>query len=301
VQISYVANETENISRFLKEIKGIKYKTADEKQLGGLLFECFEKPAVLDEDFEFNYDFKKGKLSNSKLKTYLECKRKFYYKYVAYIKKFELPKDMPQEWEIGSKIHLALKRLYEKNSYFDNEEVLFKSLENELEALSLESELEKFQISLYKEILKSFVKNEIKRFKSGYKVFCVEKNTTLEYNKLTLEGVIDRCDIKDDKLFVIDYKTGNINIYNKNNYSEANDFQLEFYYLLASGYKEVEDVAFYDLKNAKLVYENFFEQKLQILKKYLDELENITTITAQKCDDIKKCKYCEYNIMCGRE
>jgi len=49
------------------------------------------------------------------------------------------------------------------------------------------------------------------------------------------------------------------------------------------------------------VQEKFFEQKLQKLKQYLKELENLKSIEAQKCEDRLTCKYCEYKIMCGRE
>ncbi|HID41818.1 MAG TPA: hypothetical protein EYP33_06665, partial [Pyrodictium sp.] len=47
------------------------------------------------------YDFQAHPLSATGLKTYLECRRKFYYRYIEKLSSHEIPKDLPKEHEIG--------------------------------------------------------------------------------------------------------------------------------------------------------------------------------------------------------
>jgi hypothetical protein len=42
------------------------------------------------------------------------------------------------------------------------------------------------------------------------------------------------------------------------------------------------------------------DEKLILLDEKLEELHT-TTVSFDKCDDIQKCKYCPYSIICKRD
>ena len=118
---------------------------------------------------------------------------------------------------------------------------------------------------------------------------------------MTLVGQIDRVDKRANEIEVLDYKTGSYRLYTEKKLSEASDFQLEFYYLLASAYGNVVSCGFYDLKESKIVPEAFLEEKLAILTSNIKDLLNIQELNFEKCEDVKECLFCEFKTMCGRE
>ncbi len=302
VCISYVRSESELPSRFLRELGLITPKEINEEELAALLF----KPGALHQkehkNFIAEYDFTASKLSNSKLATFLSCKQKFYLRYIAGIQNFEIPKDMPDEWEIGRVLHNALKMLYTERTHFATKEELCRELDKALEAANGSSALEKFQISLYKEVLQKFCANEMERFAQGWRVEKCEEAVEREYKGLTLYGVIDRID-KNERaaLEVLDYKSGSLKLYTPKNVDEATDFQLEFYYLLASTFGEVECTSFYDLKEGKVVPESLFAEKLRLFEEHLQALREIKSFEVSLCEDQKLCAHCEFKTICGRE
>ena len=300
VAISYVSSEQSNGSRFLKQL-GIKETLIhSQNDYASLLFDKKEMNRYEDAQIIEPYSFEGIKISNSRLKTYLSCKRKYYYSYVRGIKGHEIPRDMPQEHEIGTAVHDALKNLYLKRSSYLDVELLKRDLAYELEAQKGESELDKYLIALQKKKLNKFCELEIKNFSDGWEVLSCEKEFEVEYAGVVLRGQIDRIDKKDNLIRVLDYKTGTYKLYKKNNFTEATDFQLEFYYLLASGLGDVS-CSFYDLKNTKIVPEAFLEEKLAILKSHIEDLKNVKEINFVKCEDEKECEYCPYTIVCERE
>ena len=118
---------------------------------------------------------------------------------------------------------------------------------------------------------------------------------------MTLVGQIDRVDKRDNEIEVLDYKTGSYKLYNKNNFTEATDFQLEFYYLLTQSLGDVTSCAFYDLKEVEIVPEAFLGEKLEILQSHIKDLLNIEYIDFVLCEDETQCRYCEYAVICGRD
>jgi RecB family exonuclease len=299
VAISYVASEQSNGSRFLKQLSIKENKIYAEDDYASLVFEKKQINSTRDDEIIQAYSFEGIKLSNSRLKTYLSCKRKYYYAYVKKIKGHDIPRDMPQEHEIGTAVHDALKNLYLSKNRYDNLELLKKDLAEQLELQKGKSELDKYLIALQKKKMDQFCEMEIQRFCDGWEVLYCEKSFEIDFEGMTLQGQIDRIDKKENLIKVLDYKTGTYKIYNKNSFVDAKDFQLEFYYLLASGLGNVS-CAFYDLKNNKIVPEDFLEEKIEILKTHIQDLQNITEIDFVKCEDTKECSYCEYALMCGR-
>ncbi|MEA2073961.1 MAG: PD-(D/E)XK nuclease family protein, partial [Campylobacterota bacterium] len=301
VAISFVNSSENSPSRFLKQL-GIKEKSIyDESEYASLLFKEESREYQEFEDKTIEYSFKEVKLSSTRLKTFLTCKRKYYHKYIEHLKNHNIPQDMPQEYEIGNSVHLALKELYSKKDHYSDAQELKKDLERELDQTCGKSELDKYLIAIMKKRLTPFAQSEVERFSQGYRVAFTEELFEVEYSGMTLMGQIDRVDKLEKDVEVLDYKTGGYSLYNKNNFTEATDFQLEFYHLLATGVGRVTSCGFYDLKESKIVPETFLEEKLAILRSHIKDLMQLEEIDTKQCEDTKHCLYCEYKIMCGRD
>ena len=298
--ISFVEDELNQPSRFLDELI-IEQKRFLANGLESILFApSKQKRHYQQKDLFLEYDFSKTVLSSTKLKTYLECKRKYYFKYIKMIKEAKIPKEEEDEKIVGSLLHEALKDVFNfKHSVFSERELL-DLLKNRLYEKTKEGSLLRLKVDIWLKKLTKFAQNEISRFKKGYRVIAVEKEMFGSFEGFRIKGNIDRIDEKEDKLSVIDYKSGKINFLTQKSIEKAVDFQLEFYYLLVSQKNEVENLYYYDLKEGILEEERFFEQKLKLLQEKLkllrDKKQNFTMT-----DEIKNCKYCAYATICARE
>ena len=301
VAISYVSSSESSGSRFLKQLNINEVTTHAELDYASILFNRTTPHAKDEEKIVAEYDFKAKKLSATKLKTFLTCKRKFYNRHIKYIANHEIPKDMPKEHEIGNTVHLALKELYTKKNLYTSLDELKKDLHKELDMACGESELEKYLIALQKRRMDEFCEIEMQRFKEFWHVEHCEKNLETEFAGVNITGVIDRVDKRDGEVFVLDYKTGSYPIYTAKNFTEATDFQLEFYYLLAQSLGNVAGCGYYDLKDCKIVNEPYLEEKLAVLESNIKDITAHTVHEFDKCEDVKNCQYCEYKIICGRE
>ena len=103
VAISFVENDTQSKSRFLEELE-VKKDSFSEDEIKKLFIKDFNKK-FKDEEIVLEYDFKREKLSPSRLRDFLECKRRYFYKYIKKLKPFEIPSIMPMENEIGNILH----------------------------------------------------------------------------------------------------------------------------------------------------------------------------------------------------
>ena len=301
VAISFVKSSESSESRFLKQLSIKENNQYDESEFAKILFD----KKVIDEHNEVEiygtYDFKNKKLSATRLKAFLTCRRNFYYKYIAKLEGHIIPKDIPQEFEIGSAVHKALDELYTKQNHYLDAKVLKSELDKELDKAAGKSELDKYLIALQKKRLEEFAHNEVKWFENNWRVDSCEGTFETEFAGISLYGQIDRVDVKDDEIYVLDYKTGSYPIYNKNSFVDATDFQLEFYYLLTRHLSQNISCGYYDLKENKIVPEAFLEEKLEILKSNIKDLLELEEINFMKCEDAKSCLYCDYKIMCGRD
>jgi inactivated superfamily I helicase len=299
VAISYVEDEQNQPSRFLDELN-IPKPNNTIAGLDTILFTPFKKKRhFITDDLIMEYDFSKTKLSATALKSYLDCERSYYFQYIKKITQAEIPKEDNSDRIIGILLHDALKRAYEKkDAYFDKENLLFE-IQSYLYQESEKSVNLRFLVDLWMERLKLFVQNEIKRFQDGYRVKYVEKTFSIKHDDFTLTGKIDRIDIKENYLEVIDYKSGKIPKDTQKSLEKCSNFQLQFYHLLTSSEGEVFQSYYYDLNNANLVHEEFFDQKLDLLYQKLELLKNKEhnfTMT----EDLKKCTFCPYIKICNR-
>jgi len=301
VAISYVSSSQSSASRFLKQLQIQEKHSHDESDYAALLFKRQQYQAQEFEDTVIEYSFQNVKLSATRLKTFLTCKRQYYFKYIQKLQNHIIEKDMPQEYEIGNVIHLALKELYAHQNTYDDVSMLQRDLNKALDRVCGKSELEKYLIAIWKKRFASFAHKEIERFNEGWEVYKTEESFDIPYCGLTLTGQIDRIDKRANEIEVLDYKTGSYSLYNKNNFMQATDFQLEFYYLLTASLGNVQGCGFYDLKESLIVPEAFLNEKLEILQSHLKDLLMVKEIDTQMCEDTKHCLYCEYSTICKRD
>ena len=303
IALSAVQNESEKPSYFLDElnINSLVKSEFDENFLKSILISKRDthKDSV-EKDIYLEYDFKNFTFSSTSFKIFLECKRRFYYQYIKKIKEYAIPQDEVNEKEIGEKIHFVLENLFKISNSFSKEEEMLKEIDKLLSGEK--NPLMKFKLDIWRERLKSFVKNEIKRFDEGYRFYKGELKLFGNVNGYKIRGTIDRIDIKAKEFILLDYKTGKINLTTLKSLQNAVDFQMEFYYLLAkqNGFDDIGEVAFYDLNSGKILAETLLEDKLSLLKErflLLDKKEH----NFEMSEDLKSCKYCPYIMLCGRD
>ena len=299
VSISYVENEKNQPSRFLDELN-LPKTSNNFSNLVPILFETKSKKQHYQEmDLELQYDFTKTKLSATSLKTFFDCKRMYYFKYIQKLEDFEVPKDDNSQRVIGLLLHDALKNAYEKKSAYFDEKELFSQLQSHLHNESKYQINLRFLVDVWLEKLKPFIKKDIKRANEGYSVKYIEKSFNIKIDEFTLTGQIDRIDEKENFLEVIDYKSGKIPKDTQKAINSSSNFQLQLYHLLASQNGKIKQSYYWDLNSGELISDEYFDEKLDVLYKNLETLKgkfHNFTMT----DDMKNCTFCPYIKICSR-
>jgi len=175
-------------------------------------------------------------LSPSAINTYLDCKLKFYFKYIADIKETEEIKEEIDAVMFGNLFHYAMELLYKP---FEGKTVdilalkLLKGDRRRIDAVVLESVAVKYYqmepteaaslklsgqsiliASHLREYIFQLLENDMKfapfflvglekKYSSDYQVISGEKTITVR-----IGGIVDRIDRTADGLRIIDYKTG---------------------------------------------------------------------------------------------
>ena len=299
VRISCVQNTETIPSRFLLQL-GIEAHLAD-VDYGSLLFPKVHFNERHVKDMQSNYDFCAHPLSASGLKSFLTCKRQFYYKYIAKIKEHEQPQDLSRERDIGNRLHAAMEKIYMARDHYDSVSEIKTAMSKALDEQDACDGMERYVEALWIEKLAPFYINEIERFRQGCCVAYHEKDGEKIIQGIQLVGRIDRIDRTLDGLEVLDYKTGNFADTTSQPKEGDVDYQLAVYGLLAQEFGEVKRCGFYDLKTGKIVYEQFLEEKIEKLCNILSELARQKTWSWELCDDLKHCRYCPYALLCQRE
>jgi len=175
-------------------------------------------------------------LSPSAINTYLECKLKFYFKYIAGIKEMEELKEEIDAVLFGNLFHYAIELLYRP---FENKTVeahalkLLRADQRRIEAVVLESvavkyyqmtpeEASRLKLSGQSILIASHIREYILQLLANdiqfapFEVVSLEKEYFSDYEvvsgekklKVRIGGIIDRMDRTSDGLRIIDYKTG---------------------------------------------------------------------------------------------
>ena len=289
------------------------------------------------------------KLSPTSISTYLRCSLQYYWKYIMNINCDEVNEEIQMN-VIGSIIHNTLDELYRN---FGNEIVteskflevrnqyLDKCYQNALRNNNFRNGLPK---TGFNSIIASVIDTMISRFldnehnivkENSLRILCTEKELSFHLNNVELHGFADRIDLLNDKLRVIDYKTGSVNPYDVSISGNAKQLQdmhdksiqlIMYKYLFIKmlnsntlgldealiAHIEEENIVpgiialqkmsngVFELKVNNADLGNDFEAQCDIMFEQLisDIFENNNPFT--QTDDIKVCGYCSFRNICKR-
>jgi len=231
------------------------------------------------------------------LNTYLTCKRKYYYNYVQNLKAKE-----EDELNEGLFLHKLLENLFKQRTHFETKEEMKSHIDRLLDEL-LETNSAKIAYSklLWKAKLEAFIEAQIYHFKAGWRVVEREKQIIGSIAGINFKGVVDRIDQDSTGTFVLDYKSGSIKEANRTkNLEKLTNFQMSIYSeLLKDKFKDL-NLAFVEIFNGKTTEITALEEKTELLYEIIDELKATKEVVAYRCDDVSKCQYCDYTLLCGR-
>lgn len=293
-------------------------------------------------------------LTPSAINSFLECKLKFYFnKICGLYEKDDLAEDVDAKI-YGTLFHKVMEKLYPKGSEVDDNflkerkeninEVINKAFQTEKIPGFVDGEYEG-RNAIVKEAVKEMAK-EILRFDKEYAPFKVVgseygkspkgRAETLVQREITVMGqkrmvnlgsIIDRIDLKDGKLRVMDYKTGSDKLRFNSveelfNYSDKNRkkavFQVFFYSMIAHEKFSDADTIVPCILSTRDVFNldsqskiltklgknniNNYEEVKGEFEERLDGLlqEIMNTEVFDQTEEVDICKYCDYNKICHR-
>ncbi len=272
------------------------------------------------------------KYSATNTDTYLECKLKFYYKFVLRLKEHTDYDNDYESLDIGNCLHDFLKNVFPEGLTKDKlndtifKETFFKKLDEYLEKYfgncnTGENYLKK-KLIRYK--MEKFYNNELTRpfAKIIASEHVLQSSVDINDNKYKLEVRIDRIDENEDgTIEIIDYKTGKIkpNLKTKNRVENRNDltreivvgnidsFQLIMYkYAYEKEFnKQVDNCYLYSLKTcaltglftAKQDKQKLYSEAIDQMKYIIAEINGDEPFRAESYDDVV-CGSCPYFYLC---
>jgi RecB family exonuclease len=296
VAILYSSSDNKLPSKFLYEL-GLESAVQTQAQTNLL----YNEPVQLIEEEDpivEHFDAQNITWSASRLKTYLECKRKYYYRY---IQKIEPKKE--EELNEGAFLHLLLDHLYRGKESYDSKKEMQKNIDILLDRLLFFDDAQiAYKKLLWKEKLKGFVDSQIDHFKADWRVVEVEVEVEGNIGGLRFKGRIDRIDQNATNTLVLDYKSGSIAEANKTkNLENLTDLQMSIYHQMLTGKYQNVNLAFVKILEGGTIEEiTALEEKNELLAQHIIALKQTKHFVAEKCEDLQKCKYCEFTLMCER-
>lgn len=139
--VSYVSNDTSQISRFANELfeNKLDNRTLDNSYRHIL----YNNHSInyFNEEIVDNIDLTKFVWSATSFKVYLQCKRKFYLQYILKIKEHDISLK-PKAYELGDIIHSILEDFYNSDDRsYENIEELFNKYKSKNPFLILDLEI----------------------------------------------------------------------------------------------------------------------------------------------------------------
>ena len=283
--ICYLQSVEKLPSRFLKSFEvqqDAEFSQEDYLRLFGR--EEFKPTLCGQEDPVARHDFFAEELSFSRLDTFLECKRKYYYRYVFGLR--EGLKFGEDNALLGKILHMSFQRLYERAGMkFSIEKFrpIYSQLAREAGIARFDAELELKAVEKLARLLEEH--EQIWSFSGS------EVSLKGELDGVRLSGRIDRIDEdKAGRKFIIDYKRGSAK-------KHMEKFQLTFYRALLAqececAYLSLKDCAFAAPSDKTPSLENLRETLSSIGKEFASE------VAFTRTEAVQSCEYCEYKIIC---
>jgi inactivated superfamily I helicase/RecB family exonuclease len=294
--ILYSSSDNKLPSKFLYEL-GLEKAEQTQTQFDLLYAQVSQLEAEVDPIVEA-FDASAITWSASRLKTFLDCKRKYYYRYIQ-----KLQAKPEEELNEGAFLHSLLDHLHTEQDSYSSKEEMQKNIDILLDKLlPYEDAKTNYQKLLWKEKLKGFIEHQIAHFKADWKVVEREKEFQADIGGLKFKGRIDRVDQNATHTLVLDYKSGSTKEAQKSkNIETLNDLQMSIYQqMLSSKYQNI-NLAFVKLfENGEIEEITALEEKNKRLSEVIVELKQTKSFVAEKCEELQKCKWCEFTLMCGR-
>lgn len=237
------------------------------------------------------------KLSPSKIKTYLQCPRRFYYNVFL-----RLPTVRQDYHVLGEFCHYVLELWLEDYKYSWDKSTLKKKLRDAFAAALKEEIGEELKaIPTLKEQAKELILNYFKQFVPPLEIIDREKkfNLTIEKDnyKFGIRGIVDRIDERVDGIHILDYKTTKKVQY-------LDDFQLCIYAVAMQVKlnKEVKKAEYALLRHKKpLCYDFTDEDFVNVLAKIEDVGIKILKDRTWRKKTGPLCPYCDYCERCSQD
>lgn len=286
----------------------------------------------------------KNGISPKAINQYIDCKFSYY---LEYIEKIKEPDKLEEEGDailFGRLFHEIMYELYqpylnkpleeEDFNKFTNEKIniaLNTAIENVLETQSKE-QIEAFKNKIIVEIALKYIKLQLDfdKHNTPLTINSLEASEKIEipiskYNiNASIKGIIDRVDIKDKTIRVLDYKTGKTEIsfkdvdslfsedrktgakivtqillyaliyQNKSNsfvcpgIMNINNLGKDYDYRLSYNRKRLDNI------NSEII-NDLNENLIEMFEEMLDTTQHFT-----QTENEKKCQYCPYKVICNR-
>ncbi len=337
-------------SRFLTQLKYDKRFSLITEQQSYTINPVFQKEISIQKDnavMEKLLDFSRNRnLSASSLITYMGCPLQFFFRYIAKLEASEEVSEEIDPAETGSIIHKTIESLYKGYREVTKEDIK-KIIANKklMQSTVFHYYMEEHKIKdrenavsgnnmLSLAIIENAVIQILEHDKnnSPFDIVSLEKEisfsrdilTESKYTSVNFKGYIDRIDVKDGIVRIIDYKSGKADLsfkeieelFAEDNQKRKNAiFQLVFYtQAILDEFKGREiRPAVYSLKN---LYDQSFDPFIKMNKKYL-QIEDIMHVfneeLTKKLQSLfdaetpfyqtsvtENCSYCDYKAICNR-
>ena len=290
--ILYTSSDNKLPSKFLYEL-GLDSASQTQTQFN-LLYN--QKSKLIEAESKVvEFDPLNTTWSASRLKIFLECKYQYYYRYIL-----KIEQKQQEEMNEGQFLHLVLEKLFNENSYYDSRDEMQKNLDILIDTLHpLKGAKAQYQKLLWREKLKGFVDTQINHFQAQWRVISREQEFQANINGLEFKGRIDRLDQSQTATLVLDYKSGRVEKEPKElNPEKITDFQMPIYYELLKGKYQNISLAYLKIfENGKMQEVQHLEQRVELLKEHIETLKKSTSFIVQKCDESKKCRFCEDTLL----
>jgi ATP-dependent helicase/nuclease subunit B len=231
------------------------------------------------------------------LRTLLECPKKYYLSKILKIENDETEK----EENFGTIFHESIEKAVKNRNKINSEKEYFEFIMNKIyQKMNSKKEIYDVRVN-FEDAIKEFCEKDFEQMRYCQQNLC-EKKVTFLFEGIELGARIDRIDINEKSITLIDYKTSK-----DLNTTYIYDFQLTFYYLYAlQNYpNKTIKIAYWDIKKAQF---REIEPRIAELREILKNLPNKTETakdiiinekTIKKASDI--CKYCDYKLACKGE
>lgn len=265
-------------------------------------------------------------LSASALTTYIACKLRFYFRYIAGLKEPNELNEIPGPEILGNLLHHAMEFFYGDKKQVTLIEInaMKRIIESAVDFAFQKvfpygnSEMTGYHF-LNKQIVQKLVLSilETDAARTPFEIVGLEKNLKTDIsNGLSAGGVIDRLQVINGVLEILDYKSGKAElttdfekVFSSPDFKAA--FQIFYYVMLVK--KEFKNIplkaGLYVMKQlsggvsflneGEIISEemmNEFDRRLNLL---LDEIFN-TAYAFTQTEDLKQCAYCPYAAICKR-